>query len=44
MTPYALENLYHHLGKPKWYWHGVFATLFALLVIGSSVSPLDLQP
>lgn len=36
-SPYALENLYTRLGRPAWYWPAVFALLFALLVLGSSV-------
>lgn len=38
MSPYALENLYVRLGCPAWYWPAVFALLFALLVLGSSVT------
>jgi hypothetical protein len=39
MSPYLLENLYHRLGCPRWFWPCVFALLTVLIVIGSSVSP-----
>lgn len=39
MSPYLLENLYEHLGRPRWFWPVVMAALLVLIVIGSSVSP-----
>lgn len=39
MSPYLLENLYHRLGCPAWFWPSVMALLMALIVLGSSVSP-----
>lgn len=39
MSPYLLENLYHRLGCPRWFWLCVFTLLTVLIVIGSSVSP-----
>ena len=35
MSPHALEDLYHRLGQPKWFWPLVWAILAALLVLGS---------
>lgn len=39
MSPYLLENLYHRLGRPRWFWPSVMVLLLVLIVIGSSVSP-----
>lgn len=39
MSPYLLENLYHRLGRPRWFWPCVMALMLALVVAGSSVSP-----
>lgn len=39
MSPYLLENLYHRLGRPAWFWPSVLTALLVLIVIGSSVSP-----
>jgi len=38
VSPHALEALYVRLGQPRWYWPTVGAALFALFVLGSSVS------
>lgn len=38
-SPHALENLYIALGRPRWFWPLVFTLLFALMVLGSSISP-----
>ena len=37
MTPYAVENLYHRLGKPKWFWPAVYAILAGLLAVSGEV-------
>lgn len=39
MNPHALENLYIALGRPAWFWPAVLTLLFALMVLGSSISP-----
>ena len=41
MSPHLLERLAARLGNPPWFWPAVMALLFALIVLGSSVSPTE---
>lgn len=43
MNPHLLEALYHHLGRPAWYWPAIMALLFVLIVLGTSIAP-EVQP
>jgi hypothetical protein len=43
MSPYLLENLYHRLGRPRWFWPAVMAVIFGLWVLGSSISPAEFE-
>jgi len=38
MNPHYLESLYLSLGSPCWFWPLVFILLFAMMVLGSSIS------
>lgn len=40
MSPHGLETLYVELGKPAWFWPLVLSLLLALIVLGSSISPV----
>ncbi len=41
MSAHGLETLYIALGRPAWFWPAVMVLLLALLLLGSSFSPVD---
>ena len=36
MNSYLLENLFHRLGKPFWFWPAVMVALLALMMVGGN--------
>lgn len=38
MSPHLLEDLYQRLGRPAYFWPAVFAILFGLILVGSSIN------
>ena len=38
MNPNFLEQIYHDLGNPRWFWPLVLFAIFVLIVLGSSLT------
>jgi uncharacterized membrane protein len=36
MNAYLLENLFHRLGKPFWFWPAVMVAILALMMVGGN--------